>query len=333
LRLIGARVELNNLLIMNPDSAVRLVLYEPKYKAAWDEFVRRSKNGVFLFYRDYLEYHADRFRDFSMLFFQGEQLVALMPANRDEEALVSHAGLTFGGIISDRRMTTTRMLRVFSALLEHLRTQGIQRLIYKAIPHMYHSVPAEEDLYALFVNNARLFRRDVSSTVFVDERLPLVRNRRKTLKHAQQLGLQVERSQDFLRFMTIGKTNLETRHGVKPVHTGEEVQSLAERFPENIKLFTVSRGEQMLGGVLIYESRNVAHGQYRFATEDGMKIGALDFVMDVLLNDVYREKRYVDFGISTVDNGRTLNIGLIRNKEAYGARATVYDSYELSLKP
>jgi hypothetical protein len=54
--------------------------------------------------------------------------------------------------------------------------------------------------------------------------------------------------------------------------------------------------------------------------------------MDVLLNDVYGEKPYFDFGISTVENGRSLNSGLIESKESYGARATVYDFYELNLE-
>jgi hypothetical protein len=88
----------------------------------------------------------------------------------------------------------------------------------------------------------------------------------------------------------------------------------------------------MLGGIIIYESRNVAHGQYRHATEKGKSIGALDCVVDALLHEVYLNKPYIDFGTSTMENGRTLNAGVIQSKESYGARATVYDFYELSLE-
>jgi len=317
---------------MSNESRIRAERYEPKYKTCWDEFVRQSKNGVFLFYRDYLEYHADRFSDFSLLFFQDNQPIALMPANRVDDMVVSHGGLTFGGIISDSRMTTPLMLKLFSALVDDLRAQGIKRLIYKAIPHMYHLLPAEEDLYALFVHNARLFRRDVSSTVVASQKLPIARSRRRVLKHAQCQGLKVERSQEFCRFMAIAEVNLQTRHGVRPVHTAAEMQLLAERFPKNIKLFAVERNGEMLGGVIIYESQNVAHGQYRHATEEGMKLGVLDFIMDVLLNEIYIDKPFHDFGTSTMDGGHTLNAGLIQNKESYGGRATVYDTYELSVE-
>ena len=49
-----------------------------------------------------------------------------------------------------------------------------------------------------------------------------------------------------------------------------------------------------------------------------------------LLNEVYHDRAYFDFGISTEDEGRTLNEGLIANKESYGARAIVYERYELA---
>lgn len=317
---------------MSNESRIRVERYDPKHKICWDEFVGQSKNGVFLFHTDYLEYHADRFSDFSLLFFQDDQLVALMPANRLNDTVFSHGGLTFGGIISDSRMTTGLMLEVFSGLMKELREEGFKRLVYKAIPHMYHLLPAEEDLYALFVHNARLFRRDVSSTVVAGRRPPLARGRRKTLKHVRARGLKVERSENFSQFMAIAEASLQLRHGLRPVHTAAEMQLLASRFPENIKLFALNYNGEMLGGVIIYESQNVAHGQYRHATEYGMELGAFDCIMDVLMNEVYVDKPYIDFGISMMDEGRKLNAGLIQNKESYGARATVYDFYEVNVE-
>lgn len=317
---------------MSEESRIRVVRYEARHKACWDEFVRQSKNGVFLFYRDYLEYHADRFSDFSLLFFQKDQLVALMPSNRVDDTVVSHGGLTFGGIISGAQMTTKLMLGVFAVMLRELRVQGVRKLIYKSIPHIYHAAPAEEDLYALFLHNARLFRRDVSSTIARGRKLPYTEEREAALRKAKSHGFTVEQTSDFSHYMAIVAAGLKARYGVLPVHTAAEIQLLAERFPENIKLFAASRDGKMLSGVIIYESANVAHAQYIGTTSKGRTLGALDAVMDVLLNDVYSEKPYFDFGISTVENGRSLNPGLIGNKESYGARATVYDFYELNLE-
>src|SRR5690242_7296131 len=130
--------------------------YKPSERKAWDEFVARSKNGLFLFYRDYLEYHSDRFIDFSLMFYEGEKIIGIMPGNLDEGVLRSHGGLTFGGVISDDRMTTVRMITVFNALMEYVAQHSITSIAYKAIPHIFHSLPAQEDLYAIFLLNGRL---------------------------------------------------------------------------------------------------------------------------------------------------------------------------------
>jgi len=224
------------------------------------------------------------------------------------------------------------MLGVFAALVNDLRARGAKKLIYKAIPHIYHSLPAEEDLYALFWHNAKLVRRDVSSTFVRSCRPPLAELRRRSLARGKSQGIEVVRTHEYFQFMEILQANLQSRYGVRPVHTAAEIQLLADRFPENIKLFTASLQGKMAAGVIIYESRNVAHCQYIAATEKGRSLGALDCIMEVLLNEVYAAKPYFDFGVSTVDNGRTLNADLIQNKESYGARATVYDFYELSLE-
>ena len=144
---------------------VRVIRYEPSFCAAWNGLVARAKNGVFLFDRGYMEYHADRFDDHSLLFFADDKLVALLPANRRDDTLVSHGGLTYGGFVTDERMRAALMLQLFDALDAHCREHDLRKVVYKSVPHIYHRVPAEEDLYALFVRDARLVRRDVSSTV------------------------------------------------------------------------------------------------------------------------------------------------------------------------
>jgi hypothetical protein len=278
-----------------------------------------------------MDYHSDRFADHSLLFFHGNKLIAIMPANARDNVLFSHSGLTFGGILSDRRMTTPRMLEIFSSLQNYLIANEFERLVYKTIPHIYHDLPAEEDLYALFVHGARLIRRDVSSTICASQRLPYKKGRKWAVRRSKEAGMEVKRSDEFATFMSIEEAHLQQKHGVRPIHTADEMKLLASRFPENIKLFVAYKDDTMLGGTIVYESRNVAHAQYISATEQGFEVHALDFVLDFLIGDYYADKKYFDFGISTEQEGRYLNRGLIQNKEGFGARATVYDSYELDL--
>ncbi len=310
---------------------LRIDKYEPCWKSAWDRFIAGSRNGVFLFLRDYMDYHADRFTDHSLLFFEEDRLVALLPASTNNCSLVSHGGLTFGGIISDRTMRTELMLLLFESLKHHARARGMQKLIYKPVPHIYHRIPAEEDLYALFVHDARLIRRDISSTIVMTDRVPLSKGRKYAAKKGWASGVEVRQSTDFATFMAIEEENLLKKYGVRPTHTAEEIGLLAGRLPQHIKLFGAYRGEVMLAGAVIFENPGIAHAQYIAATAEGKELGGLDCVFDVLLNKTYAHLKYFDFGISTENAGRCLNRGLIANKESYGGRGTAYDFYELDL--
>jgi hypothetical protein len=305
--------------------------YRPEDKRRWDELVAASKNGVFLFRRDYMEYHSDQFTDCSLMFSDGPTLVALLPANRTGDVLISHGGLTFGGIIADYRMKGALMLQVFEVLCAHLRTCGITRLIYKAVPHIYHLLPAEEDLYALYRHGAKLIRRDLSSTVAQRERIDFSKGRKWSLKQSRTHGITVTESADFGSFMAIETELLEVKYGVRPVHTAAELHLLASRFPDNIKLFAAYRGEAMLAGVVVYANPQVAHAQYISATAEGKRHGALDLILDYLINERYATTPYFDFGISTEQSGQYLNVNLLENKEGFGARTVVYDFYELTI--
>ena len=312
-------------------AGVTAVPYEAEHRAEWDAFVDGSRNGTFLFRRDYMDYHADRFTDASLLLHTGDKLVAVIPASVSGDVVTSHGGLTYGGVVSGQRMSTPLMLEVFDAVLAHLTATGVSRLVYKVVPHIYHVAPAEEDLYALFRHGARLVRRDLSSSLRMAERLPLRKGRKRATKRVWKNAIAVVRSYDFHGFMAMETALLETKYGTQPVHTGDEMARLAERFPENIKLFLAEKEGCALAGTIIYETPVVAHAQYIASTEKGRELSAADRLFALLLDEVFADKRYFDFGISTEDEGQTLNLGLVYNKESWGARATVCDSYELTV--
>ncbi|CAN7434639.1 GNAT family N-acetyltransferase [Paraburkholderia hospita] len=311
---------------------MRVTRYTPSDQAQWDAFLGASKNGTFLLRRGYMDYHSDRFVDHSVLFHNDKgQLIAVMPANERDGVLQSHGGLTYGGVICDDSMTTPAMLAVFDALLDHLQGSGLRRLMYKTIPHIYHRYPAEEDRYALFRANARLYRRDVLSVIHTDARLPFQKRRARKIAQAQKLGLLVEISQDFAAFWSILEANLLAVHGVKPVHSLEEITLLRGRFPEDIRLHVCKENGVVVAGVVVFNSERVAHVQYISASERGRDIGALDLLFATLIERDYASQAFFDFGISNENEGRELNVGLIEQKEGFGARAVTHDYYEIEI--
>lgn len=307
--------------------------YRPKYQELWNEFVGSSKNGTFLFDRRYMEYHADRFVDHSLLFFDdADRLIGVLPASLHDDTLISHGGLTYGGVISNEDMKTATMLRLFEAMIGYMRENKIIRLVYKAIPHIFHRIPSEEDLYALFVNNARLYRRDASSAICLPNRIKFAKGKREGVKKAQRAGLEVKQSDDFDAFFSIGRAVMRDRHNLKPVHTSEEMALLAGRFPESIRLHASFLNDRMLAGVISFVFPSSVHIQYMYNSDEGLTFGALDVILDYLVNHCYSDYNYLSFGVSTEQEGRFLNEGLIHQKEMLGARSIVHDFYEVEIQ-
>lgn len=307
---------------------IEVVRYSTAAKGTWDAFVKASKNGTFLLLRDYMDYHADRFRDHSLLFYRKRRLVALLPANEAGGEIHTHEGLSYGGVISCRNMKAALMLEVFEAMSLYYRKQGYRKLKYKAIPAIYHQQPAEEDLYALYRFGALLCRRDAGVAIALEQPLGYATLRRRKLKKAVALQLSV--SQNYARFMQLKQQLLQQKYQATPAHTAEEVALLASRFPQQIKLYTTQEGSELLAGILVYETQTAAHCQYTATSPKGRALSALDVLTDYLLREAYRHKSYFSFGISTEQEGHFLNQGLMAYKESYGARTIVHDFYELS---
>ena len=316
------------------EQVIEAIPYTNDKADIWNEFVSHSKNGTFLLHRSYMDYHANRFTDCSLFFYKKGKLIALLPANhvKEERTVQSHGGLTYGGLILSEGITAADTLQVMSCAIEWMRTVlGAQRWTYKPIPHIYHRCAAEEDLYALFRHNAVLTTRTASSTITCEHPIAMQELRRRGIKKAKANGIIYEESDDLAPFWQILEEVLAEKHHKNPVHTLAEIEQLKEKFPNEIRLFVARKEDEILAGTLIYETTQVAHAQYIASSPHGRATGALDGLFEHLISQVFNTKQYFDFGISTEQGGRYLNEGLIFQKEGFGARTVVYDSYELKI--
>ena len=306
--------------------------YTSSHADEWNRFVAQSKNGTFLFDRRFMDYHADRFEDCSLMIYRRDVLYALLPANIKVDTLYSHGGLTYGGLIMSDKCSAKGVQDVFVAINGFLRSISVQKVVYKAVPWIYHQQPAEEDLFALTsICQARLVIRDISSAIIGDRRMPFTESRLSGLRKAHRQGLTVKESTDFATFWQILNDNLTSKYGVRPVHSDAELELLHGRFPDQIKLYLVFDGEVPLGGTVLFLTPQVLHAQYISATPEGKACGAIDLLFDHLIQVVYAGYRFIDFGKSTSSDSADLNEQLIFQKEGFGARAVCYDTYEWTL--
>lgn len=306
--------------------------YRREDKELWNSFVSKARNATFLFDRNYMDYHADRFDDNSFMFYHKGKLKAVLPANVAGDTLYSHQGLTYGGLLLDKKATVEDVLECFDSLNSWLRENGISKVVYKALPWIYQQYPSEEDLYALtWKCKAQLISRDISSSIVVDNKLKFAESRKSGIRKALSLNIEVGESNDVDGFWHVLEDNLGNRYNAKPVHTASEMKLLMSRFPNNIRLYVAKMNGEIVGGTLIYVTPQVVHTQYISASVEGKKHGALDLLFDYIINNVYANCRYFDFGKSTEQGGAYLNEPLIFQKEGFGGRGVCYDWYQWEL--
>lgn len=311
--------------------------YKAEYADEWNSFVPLTRNGTFLFIRSYMDYHADRFADYSLMVYRKGKLCALFPANEKENTLYTHGGLTYGGLLTATSLGTAEVCMIFELINDYLRSNGFMHVVYKAIPWIYHRSPAEEDLYALFSKcEARLISRDISSTLVVSGyKHRFTESRKSGIRKAVNNGLVAMESSDYESFWKILSENLSLRYNATPVHTSQEMILLHSCFPDNIRLFLVyDSAGVVLGGTVIYECGHTIHTQYISASVEGKQLGAIDILFDYIINKVYCDSskyKFFDFGTSTMEGGRILNETLIFQKEGFGGRGVCYDTYEWDL--
>ena len=311
---------------------LQVTKYEGNRKLEWDNFVKSSKNGHFFFYRDYMEYHSDRFQDFSLIIYNDKgNIMALLPASIDGDTVISHGGLTFGGFVCDSKMTAAKMLDVFANVKQFLKNAGVRMFIYKCMPAIYNKYPSDEDLYALFRNNAELYRRDVSFSIYLPDRLRYQEQRKRAVEKGYRHQYILHESSKYEEYIALLDKILMKYHGTHPVHNVNELRLLAEKFSNNIKLYTAEKNGRIEAGTVLFLQTGVVHTQYLANSDEGKKTGALDCLLDWLITDVYKDKTWFDFGISCEQEGRYLNEGLAAQKEGFGARAVVHDFYRIEL--
>ncbi|MBQ7877957.1 MAG: GNAT family N-acetyltransferase [Bacteroidaceae bacterium] len=311
---------------------ITIIRYTNESKDLWDNFVAESRNGTFLFARDYMEYHRDRFCDYSLMFAKNGEITALLPAHISGTDLCSHCGLTYGGLVLSNKTTAKDVLNIFEQLFDYLRKHtNIETLLYRPTPHIYHKYPCEEDLYAMFRFNANLTERKISSVVW--QRQPQPFYGRRKLTTACKSRMHIVEDSNFAAFWELLELRLREKYAAQPVHTLSEITQLHSYFPGNIKLIRVTDNDgNTLAGVVIYLTSTVAHAQYTATSNEGRRIGALDYLYEYLLHEKFADIEYFDFGTSVEDGGKILNTGLISQKEGFGSRAIVYDTYTIEIK-
>ena len=287
--------------------------------------------------RRYLSYHVDRFQDISLVIKDNKNKVvglfpaAIYPANTLR--VVSHPGLTYGGILHTGSLNGENMLLALVAVCVHYASLGMETLRYKSVPNIYHRIPSADDSYALFQLGATRYRCDLSCVIDLDNPTQPSQRRQRGLKKALKNGVQVKFGVEFAeQLWSVLEDNLKKKHGAKPVHTFEEIILIHSLFPENVEFAIALYNSQVVAGVVLFSTPTVLHTQYIASSATGYKLCALDAVIQSCINKAKSDrKRYFSFGTSNEEEGKYLNMGLYQFKSEFGASGLVHEFYEINL--
>lgn len=299
----------------------------------WTTFVRASRTGLFLFERPYMDYHADRFVDHSLLLLSGDELVAVFPASEASGAITSHAGLTFGGLVCGANARQTLVAEAWRAIVDYYGGIGFSSLQVKQVPWAFRRPLCDDETWALWMVGATTSRVDVNAVIDRSAAPAMQERRLRSVKKAAKHGVTVSEEADFSTYWNeVLIPVLWDQHQQRPVHTLGEISLLKASFPTRIRLFVARLNGWQVAGTVLYDFGEVLHTQYLAASEPARKVGALDLLVHTLVTTPPTSPRFISFGIANQEQGRVLNAGLLDWKEGFGARAVPHVFWTVPLK-
>lgn len=318
------------------NNSLRIERYAPELESIWNNFVDKSSNGSFLLKRSFMDYHQDRFEDFSYLIWKGKEIIAAfvgaMPRQRSNDyVIIAHPGLTYGGVITIENLKYSLLEEIYQSLLGLFKQNGFNYLIIKPVPRVFCKKQSDANLFFFHKNNFRLLGRELNSVIDLNQPLRISKGRKDNIRKAKNSGVLVEDEENFTSFWQILTENLQQTHSVKPVHTLQEIQVLYHNNPDNIKLYIARLQERIIAGVVIFRdhSQGYLHTQYISANEEGKSVGAVDAILIHIIQEAQSEYQRFSFGISTAKG--EINYGLLGHKEGFGADVELLDTYEKEL--
>lgn len=314
---------------MSRENFIEIIRYENRFKNDWDNFIDKAKNSTFLFKRDFMEYHSDRFDDFSLMIFEKDILKAVLPANIKDNVVFSHQGLTYGGLLIKNSCKLDFYEKIFNDLLHFLAKNKITYLEIKILPSIYCKASNDEISYLSSKYNVNL-SQVIGSVVYLKKEPIISKSILRNANKAIRKGVFIQETNDFDTFWNqLLVPRLEERYNKKPVHTLDEIKYLKKRFSNEIVLIAAFLENEMIAGTVLFKSDTFVKSQYIGSKAVFNKLGAIDLLHLQIIENLKHE--YFDFGVSVNPENSLIHKSLIEWKEQFGARTIVFPTYTFKI--
>ncbi|WP_282040648.1 FemAB family protein [Winogradskyella flava] len=281
-----------------------------------------------------MDYHSDRFQDFSLMICEDDELVAVLPANKIDDEVFSHQGLTYGGIIIHGDSEIANMEKIIDAVANFLKQKDIKALYIKNLPQFYYNDGIDILEIPLTNKNAEVYRTDKVLAIDYSKPFTIHKTKIKNYRKNHAKGFVIQETDDFSLFWNmVLLPRLKEKHKATPVHNLEEITLLKSRFPNHIRQFNIYLNDDILAGITIFDKGPLVKSQYGATTNKGEKERALEYLF---LHLIYKykgsEKNFFSMGTVTENNELGYNKGLLKQKEELGCAVYSQDFYKLELQ-
>ena len=267
-----------------------------------------------------MDYHSNRFEDFSILIYKNKSLVGLIPANRSKNTIYSHQGLTYGGLLLENNFNAIFSKELMAVVKKFYKDNGIVDFQLKSYPSSYPQFDSTP-FFSFFKNSkTNIITTHKSLAIDFSKKVKIHKTKLKHQRKGLEYGLEIRLDNDFKTFWTEVLTPmLEDRFQTKPVHSLEEIEQLHSFFPSKILQYNVYLKDKILGGITIYNKGSVVKSQYSATTLEGQKNYAID-VLFLYLIEHFKNSGAQFFCMGTVTTNDTLgyNPGLLKQKLELG---------------
>jgi hypothetical protein len=316
--------------------------YQDGQAAEWDAFVEKSSNGTLFHLRRFLAYHpAERFRDASFWLLHKGNPVAVVPGVMVGERWVSHGGATYGGfVLGGRRIAYDYCQDVVTASVSHARGLGAKSITVTLPPSFYRAVPHDYLEAAMLFQGFRFLKRDITSACghlhpgFLDD---WVNKARSATRHAMASGLEIiacprptaAELDVFHRILSINRESI----GAYVTHSRADLDALYRQVPDSLDLYLARHEGVDLGCGLVFRvNPRVDLIFYVAHLREHQHLKPIHLLVHRMYQEAARRGvKWVDYGISTINNKLTNNGLLLAFKENFNMQGFFRDTFILDL--
>lgn len=319
--------------------------YNESLANEWDRFLEeKARNATFLHTRKFFLHNPiNQEQDASLIFTKKTNIVGVVPAvyqKTDEKTIWnSHAFCTYGGFVVSEKVGVEDALEIIGKTIQFAKANNVSEMIVRNPFRIFHKIPTDEIDYALWFNGFQILRRDIELALQLTKYSGKTiaesydGQTRKAVRKAEKENVSVKISQDFEEFWKILDANLKEKHDTKPTHSIDEFERLYELIGgDKIKLFGAYFNDQLIAGIIVFVANEKAvHAQYIAGASDFQHLRPVNLLIHrIAVWALENNFEFFNLGMSNDPDG-SVNVGLSRFKEGFGARSVLRETVRLTL--